>query len=427
MFYDMATFKAVVMSHHRKEDGTYNIKIRVTHNRLSRYIATPFYADRTDITRTMKLKNQKYIDATDDMIRKYRRICDVMGERLLTMNVDDVVTAIQSDLNDGKFDLDIVDYANQYITSLEQSGHSGNAKVYKVAINSLIRFVGRDRISIHEITVKFLNDWIRWIMDNPARGNTKAGTRAPNLYIAQLRAIHNRAKREYNDEDAGLIRIPYSPFAKVDLPRQQAARKRAISLDSLRKLAHVSYTKLNQPGTNRFNLAKDVFLLSFALVGMNAADLFACAQYRDGRIIYNRTKTKNRRTDKAEISIKIEPEYKALFDKYRDESGERVFKFHRMYSSVDVFTAAINKGLKRIGSLIGEDDLEFYAARHTWATIALNDVGIDKFTVHQALNHVDESMRVTDFYIKKSWKPIDEANRKVIDFCWQGAIDVDER
>lgn len=418
----MATFKATVLSHHKKEDGTWNIKIRVTHNRLSRYIATPYYVDKSDMTRTMKLKNQKYIDATDDMIRKYRRICDSMGERMQTMTVDDVVAAIQTDLNDGRFDLDVVDYARKYIRQLEESGHTGNSKVYSVAINSLVRFVGRDKISIHEITVKFLNDWVKWLMEQP----TINSARVPRLYISQLRAIHNRAKREYNDEDAGLIRIPYSPFGKVDLPKQQITRKRALSADSLRKLSELPYRKLLQPGTSRYNLAKDVFLLSFGLVGMNAVDLYNCTEISNGRITYNRTKTKNRRADRAEISIKIEPEYQALVDKYRDKSGERVFRFHRMYSSVGVFTAALNTGLKRIGKDIGEDDLEFYAARHTWATIALNDVGIDKYTVHAALNHVDENMRVTDTYIKKSWKPIDEANRKVVDFCKLEMYSVDE-
>jgi hypothetical protein len=189
----------------------------------------------------------------------------------------------------------------------------------------------------------------------------------------------------------------------------------------------LEYTFILQPGQNRFNLAKDVFLLSFGLIGMNAVDLYYCDRYENGRITYQRTKTKNRRSDKAEISIKVEPEIKALFDKYRDPTGERVFCFHRMYSSPNTFTVAVNGfdrtdekgnrhivGLKKIGYLLGVDDLEFYAARHTWATIAANDAGVDKFTVHTALNHVDEQMKVTDIYIKKSWEPIDKANRKVL-------------
>lgn len=68
-----------------------------------------------------------------------------------------------------------------------------------------------------------------------------------------------------------------------------------------------------------------------------------------------------------------------------------------------------------IGKSLGIEDLEFYAARHTWATIALNDAGVDKYTVHAALNHVDDSMKVTDIYLRKSWDPIDRANRAVLD------------
>ena len=79
----MATFKAEVYAHQKRADGTYNIKIRVIHQKRKKYIPTTYYVTKDDLTRTtFKLKNQKYIDATDDMIKKYRSICDRMGERL---------------------------------------------------------------------------------------------------------------------------------------------------------------------------------------------------------------------------------------------------------------------------------------------------------------------------------------------------------
>lgn len=125
------------------------------------------------------------------------------------MTVEQVVDAITND-NGEHFDLDIVAYARQYISHLKETGHTGNALSYQVAINNLVRFVGRDSVSIKEITVKFINDWIKWIKENPARSKPEAnhGERAQSLYISQLRAIYNRAKKEFNDEDAGLIRIP---------------------------------------------------------------------------------------------------------------------------------------------------------------------------------------------------------------------------
>jgi len=158
-------------------------------------------------------------------------------------------------------------------------------------------------------------------------------------------------------------------------------------------------------------------MISFLLIGMNESDLYECANCKNGRITYQRKKTRNRRSDRAEISIKVQPELLPLLEKYKDPTGERTFNFYNMYESVNTFSYAVNKGLKFIGKEIGVEDLEFYSARHTWATIAVNDVGIDKYSVHQALNHVDEKMKITDIYIKKSWDVIDKANRQLIDFC----------
>jgi hypothetical protein len=58
-------------------------------------------------------------------------------------------------------------------------------------------------------------------------------------------------------------------------------------------------------------LAKDIFIMSFYLVGMNCIDLFnlESGEYKNERFTYNRTKTENRRADAALISIKIEPEF----------------------------------------------------------------------------------------------------------------------
>lgn len=422
----MATFKAEIYAHQKRADGTYNIKIRVTHKQRKKYLATPWYVGKEDMTRALKLKNQRYIDMVEDLIRKYRSICNSVGERLDDMSVEQVVELITRKETDKPFDLDIVDYTRKFVTKLDKAGRGGTARAYEVAINSLCRFVGRESVSIKEITVQFLTDWIAWIAAQPPRKNCKKGDRAQSLYLAQLRAMYNRAKKEFNDEEAGIIRIPFSPFNKVEIPKPSLSRKRALTVEQLRKLSEIPYTTILQPGVNRFNFAKDVFLLSFMLVGMNAVDLYTATDCNGGRITYQRTKTRNRRADNAEISIKLEPEVMALFEKYRDPSGQRVFKFYKLYSSMDTFCAALNKGLKKLGDIIGVDDLEFYAARHSWATIANNDAGVDKYTVHEALNHVDETMRVTDIYIRKNWERIDKANRAVLDLLQLNLPSVDE-
>lgn len=60
----------------------------------------------------------------------------------------------------------------------------------------------------------------------------------------------------------------------------------------------------------------------------------------------------------------------------------------------------------------------FYISRHSWATIALNKVGIDKYIVHAALNHIDDSMRVTDIYIERDFVNENKANAKVVRYVF---------
>ncbi len=60
----------------------------------------------------------------------------------------------------------------------------------------------------------------------------------------------------------------------------------------------------------------------------------------------------------------------------------------------------------------------FYISRHSWATLAVNKVGIDKYAVHAALNHIDEAMKVTDIYIERDFKIENEANLKVLQYVF---------
>ena len=74
--------------------------------------------------------------------------------------------------------------------------------------------------------------------------------------------------------------------------------------------------------------------------------------------------------------------------------------------------------MKAVGKKIGIPDLEFYAARHSWATIARNDLNTDKSTIDEALNHVDKNLSVTDLYIKKDFSIINKVNKSVLDYIF---------
>lgn len=152
---------------------------------------------------------------------------------------------------------------------------------------------------------------------------------------------------------------------------------------------------------------------------MNSADLYSCEDIKEDVITYYRAKTSARRNDKAKMKVKVMEVIKPLVEKYRDKTGKKVFNFYQHYSTADAFNKAINYGLKQIGKILHIEDLEYYAAGHSWATLAVNKLGIDKYTVHAALNHIDEVMKVTDIYIERDFEVENEANKKVLDYTFR--------
>lgn len=422
----MATFKAEVQN--KRADGTYNIRIRVTHNREVRRISTNLYITDDDLTRSLKIKNVNIVEKCDDLIKKCRETCNNLGFELFDIPIDELVAKIKKHLQGGdKFHLDFIRYTKDKAAKMKK----GTGDTYLNMLSALLRFIKRDSLDISEINTNFLREFEQFIATEPSqRGNNRKktkkdleakGGRAVSKYLACVRAIHNKAKEEYNDEDRGLINIPFSPFKNYKLKSQPKTRKRALPVTLIQQIIDLPYEKEIIGGrTNRFNLAKDCFLLSFALIGMNSADMFYCGLPKKNIITYNREKTEGRRDDGAEMRVRIENCITKLIAKYNDD--KKLFRFYRHYTNHIIFNAAINKGLKRIGKQIGVDDLEFYAARHSWATIARSSaVGIDKYTVHEGLNHApDKDMKVTDIYIDRDWSVIWNANVKVLaQFNWE--------
>lgn len=418
------SFKAVVFAHHKKADGTYNVKVRVTHNRVRRQLPTNVWVRKEDLTRGFKVKSQEVLDKLKVLIDEYYSILGTLPvERSSAMSIDELLEYISNyHERQQRFELDFIAFGRQCVKDTLAEGREGSAKGYDTALNALERFLHTDHLPIEQLTSKLLADFKSFIEHEPVQNYKpkkgkqipQKGGRATSLYLGYLRVLHNKAKDKYNDEEAGIIRIPNSPFKKTKVPKQPKTRKRSIKLEQLQAIMQVADGKTKD---SRQTLARDMFLLSFGLIGMNSVDLYRCNEYKDGRISYKRSKTKSRREDEAEISIKVEPCVLPLVEHYRDRTGKRVFNFHQRYSSHMTFNTAINKGLKLIEKMEGikEDDLEFYAARHTWATLARNKASIDKETIHEALNHVDDNMRVTDIYIDRDYSQQDAANKQVLE------------
>ena len=218
---------------------------------------------------------------------------------------------------------------------------------------------------------------------------------------------------EYNDEDLGVIRIAHNPFIKYKIPKNPVTRKRSLTAEQIRAIKSYSVPD-NMTGVM---IARDVFIMSFIMVGMNSVDMYYLGIPNKGRLEYERRKTMNRRSDRAFISINVEPELLPYLERYKDSLGDRSFNFFVRYSTHKQFVHKVNAHLKKVGDELGIPDLTLYAARHSWATIARNECGISMDDVAMCLNH-KSGHDVTDTYIKKDWSRIDRANRKVLDYVF---------
>lgn len=201
------------------------------------------------------------------------------------------------------------------------------------------------------------------------------------------------------------------PYRKFKL-KSEPTRKRALSVEELRMLR-------DYPVTEAQEKYRDIFLLSFYLIGVNAVDLINAPKeaLHNGRFDFSRSKTHK------PYSIKVEPEAMAIIQKYQgtehllcimDECRDYKSWLHRMndaMKSIGSFTRSGLGGKKNISPILPQ--VTYYWARHTWASIA-SELDIPKETIAAGLGHGSNS--VTDIYIKYDYRKVDAANRKIIDY-----------
>lgn len=420
----MLTIKAEVQRDKQRSDGTYNVKVRFTQDRKVKRLSSSLFVSSKDLTKSFNFKEGTTVKReVDKLIQTYQEKCAKLQLEVNHYTLDDIFSFLKSEREQTQ-SIDFIQYCKEWLETTDIKGK----KNYQSALNSFISYLGKEHLKTDEVTSQLLNGFKahlnlkreKQVLQLQKQGKRIPSNRTVSLYLGSIRHLFNEAKKKYNDYDKNIILIPHSPFEHVEVPKQEATRKRALSAETINQILKLPYIR-NANGKERicpFNLAKDCFILSFCLMGMNSVDLHSCDEIEDNAITYYRSKTTGRRLDKAKMKVVIPPILSSLMEKYKDHTSKRVFRFYQMYNTANNFNRAINLGLKQIGKILKVDDLEFYAARHSWATIALNKVGIDKYTVHAALNHVDETMRVTDIYIERDFVNENKANAKVVKYVF---------
>ena len=387
----MITYKPIIIPGGRRKDGIWPVKIRVTFKGVSRRIPTTLACTDADLTRSGKIKNAAILERAGELIARMREAtADLSPFTLEAWSVDEVVAHIRAALSADSFRLDFFAYGRELI-----AGKIPHTRAYyQTALNALADYLGRDTLDINSITRGMLVSFAESV------GETKAAR-----HLAKLAFIHRSARDQFNDEDAGAIRIPRQPFQNLPKVRPQGKGQKALQPQELQALIDCT------PANEWEALALSAFLLSFCTMGANLADLYAEKGPISGVWCYKRRKTG------VYNEVAVNARIAGLAGQLQDgPAGWWLPALHR-YGTADTATHNINKWLTQIAARLGLPSFRFYAARKTWATTARR-LGIEKATIDDALAHAGD-YRMADIYAEKNWTLTAAANERVqAEFSW---------
>ena len=139
----MATIKAVVQKHHKKEDGTYNVKIRVTHNRKIAYIATPYFVVRKELNRNYEIIDDIINTEVSNYVNSMRKTLIELGVYVESYTVKKLaeylkicsIRGIKSET------VDFISFMSDYVNELKEK-RNGSYKSYAPALRRLKEYAG---------------------------------------------------------------------------------------------------------------------------------------------------------------------------------------------------------------------------------------------------------------------------------------------
>lgn len=394
----LCTVKAVVLPSARRADGTWNVKIRITYDRRSRWLPTTVFVTQAQLTRGHNIKDATAALNAERQVAAVRAALAKMPPFWLEgRTVDDAVAWVRNELAQPRFRLDFLAFGRQVA-----EGKEGNTRrTYRTALNAFAKYLGRDECDISEVTTAELRKFVAWC---------PAGSAGP--YLSKLHHVHDQAKARYNDEDAGVVRIPRSPFDGVRVPKTVHEGARHLTREEMQK---VIMARTDDPEERR---ALDWFVISFGLMGMNYIDMLEAEPPKGGVLRYARRKTRDRRADRAEMRLEIPaclgPFVARQKARQKAKDGARWLKAPRD-SFEQKLARRLNVGLRSWAGREGldKDRLTFYSARKTWGTVARSSaVRLDGSLIDDCLNHKTHAL--LDIYAARDWRVINDANAKVL-------------
>ncbi len=375
-------------------DGSHKLRIAVSHNSQTRYIPTRFTVPSPKNLKNgnvVGVPNAQYINLQlRTRMNDFYKACDELEDidYYTCAQLVNMLTKRQEQ-NTGLKTVEQI--SEDMLTNREHAWSKSTVAGFKQGIRRFIEYAGKDFVLCtltHDNVVAYHK-----FLEMLGYSQTSVGMRMESLKRLVKYAIRH-----------GYVKYKVYPF--LDYKTVKSARRDiALSLDQLRMMRDMELT-------NKWEVyARDLFMLSFYLCGMNLADILRLDLTQEA-VSFIRKKTFKRRDANDTTEFTIQPEARAILDKYLNSEGKLQFNGFTTERSIQHINA---DHLIKLRSKIGFEKLIFYSARKTFAQIA-NELMVKDSVIEYCIGDSPlPSNRALSFYVKVNKRMADKAIRRVFD------------
>ncbi len=393
----MATIKLAVLKHTKSKDGSYKIRISIGHRSETHYIVTSYSVNALsefDNGIVVRVPNAHEINI------KLRNLLNDYEERLERIDSPEDYTCkelrdLLKSMRTHSSKVTFKQVSEQYQKELIEDGRGSYAGMLQNSLRLFFEFTGGD-VFLSEISTITISEFERWLK---RKGVSQTYI---SMTLSMTRTIVNRAIRMQ------LVTYSVHPFTYWKRPADPE-RELDISVEDVRAIRDA------QPRLKKQRIARDIFMLSYYLGGINLIDLLEI-DFRGVSVLeYTRHKSRNMKLSDKRISFTLQLEAKELISKWMNRNTGRLdFGYKFSYKN---FLAYVTRSIKSLAKDIDIQDYRkvcYYTARKSFVQHGF-DLGISLEVLEYCIGQSVKNNRPIFNYLKIMRKHADVAFRQILD------------
>lgn len=389
----MATINPVIIPARVLKNGTHKLRIAVRHKSQTSYIVTNII-----LPDPSQLKNGKVVKNAEasSINRKLRNLLDMYEERLDNIKNKDIYTCeqikelIQAGPNEGESTF--WEVSESYVNYLLENNRLSYAKLVERS-SRYFRGYCRGNIDMQDITpvlIKSFSDHLR------KQGKTQTYI---NTILSHIKVIINKA---ISDQ---VVSYTVHPFTSIRIS-PAPVRDVTLSLSSFTRIMN------SNPETKKKKMARDLFMISFMLGGMNLIDIMSL-DFREKEVRYIRTKSAGRTQQENTICFDMPEEVMEYAGPWIGHNGRLDFGYNFTYHN---FSQYVSYSITDLAEELGiKERVVFYSARKCFAQFA-SDICMPDSVINYCLGHSDRSKGIIRYYTKVRSRQASICLKKVYDY-----------